>query len=403
MIEGERRSHGPALALFAGCVALLLTLFAPVALLRFLGAVIALLIAASFLYSRIVPRFLSVERESPIVRGVRLKRAELRLTVASRLPISLPAVRLVDSVGRLPAEQSVFRLAIPARGSVTTCVVIRPQERGEFSVGPVHLAGFDPFGLFRWERSFPAPCTVVVFPALFRVRLVDERGLPAGTIRSSSPVHEDLTRYRGLREYVVGDEPKRINWKATAKTGRLFTTEYDRTLFFPVRVLLNLCREDYPERRRDHLIERAIETAASVAVSYVRLGQAVGLAIAPGEEMGGAAPAAGEEPIEVPLPERAGWAHAEKVLERLARLGRIGGHADFGPLLVRGSGSVRLILVGPDLTDEQTEVAVAARRRGVSLEHLKILSATEAERNRELAALLRVTAVEEGGGDIVAG
>jgi len=388
-MSGDLPGGNRALAAIAASAAAFFALFAPVALLRYLAAVVLLLLLAAYLCSRIVPRFLAVERESAVVRGVRFEPAALRFAVTSRLPFPLPAVRVAETVGRLRAAQAVFRSLLPARGRVAIEIAFRPQERGEFPVGPIRLSGYDPFGLFGWEKSFPAPAVVVVYPAIYRIELINDRGLPAGSIRSRSPFHEDLTRYRGVREYVAGDEPKRVNWRATAKMGRLFTSEYDRTLYFPVRILLNICREDYPERRRDYLIERAIETAASLVVSFARLGQAVGLAVA-----------AEEGPREAPISERTGWAHAIEILEKLARLQGAGGHADLRPLLSGGQTGVRELLVGPDLTDEQVAVILAVRRRGRAVEHVKIVSATAAERHRELASLLRVTTVEEAGHDI---
>ena len=391
-MSGAAVASSRALAVLAAGASAFFALFAPATLLRYLAAVILLLLVASYLYSRIVPRFLSVERESRVVRGVRFQRTAMRFGVASRLPFSLPAVRIAETVGRLRAEQTVFRSLLPARGRVAVEVVFRPQERGEFPVGPIRLSGHDPFGLFEWERSFSAPASVVVYPAIYRIELVNDRGLPAGSIRSRSPFHEDLTRYRGVREYVAGDEPKRVNWRTSAKMGRLYTTEYDRTLFSPVRLVLNICREDYPERRRDYLIERAIETAASLVVSFAQLGQAVGFSVA-----------AAEGGFESPVAERTGWAHATELLERLARLQAAGGHADLRPLVTGGQAGTRVLLVGPDLADEQVAVVVAARLRGMALEHVKIVSATAAERHRELASLLRVTTVEEAGHDILRG
>ncbi len=391
-MSGDLPAGNRALAVLAACIAAFFALFAPAAILRYLASVVLLLLAGSYLYSRMVPRFLAVERESSVVRGVRFERAALRFSVMSRLPFPLPAVRVAETVGRLRTEQALFRSLLPPRGKVGIEVAFRPQERGEFPVGPIRLSGHDPFGLFGWERRFPAPATVVVYPAIYRLELVNDRGLPAGSIPSLSPFHEDVTRYRGVREYIAGDEPKRVNWRLSAKTGRLYTTEYDRTLYSPVRILLNTCREDYPERRRDYLIERAIETAASLVVSFARLGQAVGLAVASKEGVPGS-----------PISERTGWDHAVGILEGLARLRQDGGHADLRPLVAGSQAGVRQLLVGPDLTEEQVAVVLAALRRGRAVEHVKIVSATEAERNRELESLLRVTIVEEAGHDIVRG
>ena len=102
-------------------------------------------------------------------------------------------------------------------------------------------------------------------------------GLPAGSIRVDNPVYEDVTRYRSLREYLPGDSLRRVNWKASAKTGQLFVMDYLPLLHAPVLILLNLNSGDYPIRHRYHRIERAATLAASLVVHFLSLRQEIGL------------------------------------------------------------------------------------------------------------------------------
>ena len=56
----------------------------------------------------------------------------------------------------------------------------------------------------------------------------------------------------------------RINWKVTARTGKLHSMAYLSYLRAPVLIVLNLTREDYPARYRYHYLERAATVAASL-------------------------------------------------------------------------------------------------------------------------------------------
>ena len=117
-------------------------------------------------------------------------------------------------------------------------------------------------------------------------------------------LYEDVSRFRSLREYQPGDELRRINWKVSARLGKLHTTEYNPSLYFPILVLLNLCAPDYPLEGRYPHMERAIELAGSLVAYFPGLKQQVGLIAAariPGEP----------EPVSVPI--RAGTSHGVRI------------------------------------------------------------------------------------------
>ena len=44
---------------------------------------------------------------------------------------------------------------------------------------------------------------------------------PLGTLRHTQPIFEDPSRVTGKRDYISGDSLRRVDWKATAATGRL--------------------------------------------------------------------------------------------------------------------------------------------------------------------------------------
>jgi uncharacterized protein (DUF58 family) len=214
---------------------------------------------------------------------------------------------------------------------------------------------------------FPAPVRVIVYPAIFPLTLEHRRGLPAGNLAVLNRLYEDVRRFRSLREYTPGDELRRINWKVSARLGKLHTTEYNPSLYFPVLVLLNLCAPDYPLSGRYPLIERAIELAGSLVVYFAGLKQEVGLAAAariPGEP----------GPVAVPI--KAGTSHGVRILESLARAHPVDEEMDFAALALGGAASSGLILptgtrvlaVTPRLSGVRRASLQALTRRGWQLE-----------------------------------
>jgi uncharacterized protein (DUF58 family) len=87
---------------------------------------------------------------------------------------------------------------------------------------------------------------------------------------------EDPSRKKGTREYYRGDALNRINWKASARTGRLRVNLYETTISMGTVVFLNLNLSDYANPVV-YYTELAITVAASIANYIYTIGQEVGL------------------------------------------------------------------------------------------------------------------------------
>lgn len=113
---------------------------------------------------------------------------------------------------------------------------VTPTRRGDFVLGPLtarfgSLLGF-------WHRQFStsgalgaeAEQHVRVYPDTSEVRRY-ELGLRENRVQNAG-LHILRLRGRGtefesLREYTTGDEYKSINWKASARSGKLISTNYE--------------------------------------------------------------------------------------------------------------------------------------------------------------------------------
>jgi uncharacterized protein (DUF58 family) len=334
-------------------------LFAPFRPFRF--AVLALLVirALSLLYAYLIPRFVKVTRSETLIHAQRFQRFRVTLDLHNRGPIPIHYLTVADTYGSFVVRGGSFMVALPPGGHRQITYEAESHYRGEFSLGPVRLRGADPMGFFSWDHQPPTPGTVLVYPAVFPVEMHEKDGLPSGSITVSSRLYEDTTRFRSVREYVAGDELKRINWKVSARMGKLFSTEYTPSIYYPVMIVLNLTEADYPMGQREHLMERAIEVGGSLLFFFVSIKQEVGI-ITTGSIRGSDRP-----PSE---PARAGVGHAIGILEMLARVTAGKEPIDFtGHVLASGvpiPTGAKVMVVTPPTTDAQNDSLVALRRRG---------------------------------------
>lgn len=363
----------------------LVFLFAPFRVIRFLAAFLFLVNAASSLQSRIAPRLVTAERveEGPF-RVHRFQKFTVRLKVRNLGPLPVGTLLVTDVTGGLHTDDPTCCLM--SLGPFETreiSYVAEGHERGDYRLGPVSLKAESALGFARWRKAVAAPLDVVVYPAVFSMDLAQRRGLPAGNLKVANRLYEDVTQFRSMREYAPGDELRRINWKASARMGKLYSMEYVPSLYFPVLIALDLTEEDYPLTRRRQLIERAVETAASLVFHFVAAKQQVGL-VATGTVAGMASPLSAGI--------RAGYGHAVGILEILARVRSTEERVDFShALLAASAGSpagTRILAVIPPLAEAKADALRGLRRRGHDVEAFVISSSAVREEDTTLRGLV---------------
>ena len=362
------RSEGRAGAWAVLILFLLAFLFVPFRSLRVVAGLFFLVEALSLLAAYMLPRAFVVTRRDEVIRVNRLQRVRITLTLRNRFVLPIRSVLVTDGPGGIfPLFPAVFLRSFQPREEATFSWEAEARDRGEFQIGPVTISGPGPFGILAWRVIHGSPIRVLVYPAVFPLTLEHRKGLPAGNIAVLNRLYEDVSRFRSLREYVPGDELRRINWKVSARLVRLHTTEYNPSLYFPVLVLLNLCAPDYPLEGRYPAIERAIELAGSLVVYFAGMRQEVGLAAAariPGES----------GPVSVPI--RAGTSHGVRILEALARAHAVEEEMDFASLALGGSFTrgaplptgTRILAVTPRLSRERQAGLQALAHKGLHLE-----------------------------------
>src|SRR5437667_3076941 len=100
------------------------------------------------------------------------------------------------------------------------------------------------------------------------------------------------TEFYSLRGYVSGDDPRRINWRRTARQGRLIVNEMEAERVTDVMIVLDT-DVSYYEAAEAELFERGVRAAASMASLLLRQGNRVGM-ILQGERRGIVRPAFGK-------------------------------------------------------------------------------------------------------------
>ncbi len=330
---------------FAAFAGLACFLFATNGPLRALGMFEFAVTALCWAYSRHCQASFTARRTVSSLRVPRNDRLELVILASNRSRLPLYSCFFGDTPGMLSvgADDARWLLTLPPESTVALRYTIAGSSRGDFGIGPFRFRGGDPLGLFPFDTRIDDRAEVLVLPARIDVDLRFDRGVPQGEIAARDLRYEDVTLCRSIRDYRAGDELKRINWKATARLGRLYTNEYLNTLNGPLMVFCDLSAGRYPLRLRRDQAERVIETAAAL----------VNLAAEKRQECGFASTGTGRPFL------KSGSAKAPTVLDCLARMDmaaeRDGDTEIDRAFLARAIASTpvggRCLYVGPDRPD----------------------------------------------------
>ena len=189
----------------------------------------------------LLPREIVLQRQLPNTVGVG-DRAEAAYRLRSHWPRPARATlhdRLPLAVSRTPDGFAPFVLR--AGEEVTVPFVVSGRERGRHALGPVALRTEGPLRLVARTLRFAPDDAVTVTPSIAAVRryrlLALQHRLRDAGIRNIRRRGEGTTFAR-LREYVVGDDPRHVDWKATARRRtpmvREFTVEQGQTVMICV-------------------------------------------------------------------------------------------------------------------------------------------------------------------------
>jgi uncharacterized protein (DUF58 family) len=190
-------------------------------------------------------------------------------------------VRVADELApSLGAVTRRVRVVVPARGQVTAATAIRPARRGRFVLGEVVVRVEGPLGLMARQGRRRLPGVLRVYPPFdsrdeAELRVNKARILEVG-LRSAQG-RGGGTEFDSLREYGVDDEFRRIDWAATARSGKPIVRTYRAERNQTVLLLLDSGRTmagrvaDVP--RLDHAMD-AVMMLTSLAT---RLGDRAGL------------------------------------------------------------------------------------------------------------------------------
>jgi uncharacterized protein (DUF58 family) len=258
---------------------------------------------------------------------------------------------------------------------VNTC---RIRVRGRNAFGPIWVRLHGPWGVLEAQRAVETLRTVKVLPETFASREQLQKDIGA-EIRLLDRVRRARqqgtgTEFESLYPFRLGDDPRRIDWRATARQQTLVVRRFRVERHRDVMILLDNGRLMGAQTGRGTKLDCAVDSALHLARVALQSGDRCGIAVYDNQVRGF-------------LPPIAGTSALRSLVECVFGLQTQWHESDFAPMLaeLRSRQAKRtFLIVISDLSDAETSARLCASLQQLQRHHLVLFAALKTPLLREL-------------------
>ena len=211
--------------------------------------------------SRILPEKLSNGDQNPIT-----------LTIENFYTFPV-YIRIIDEI---PEQFQIRDFKIDRKLSASSVTELqyelRPTERGEYHFGKLNIYATSVFGLVARRFTFDDTSMVPTYPSFIQLRKYDlmtiSNNLHQYGIKKVRRLGHTM-EFEQIKEYVMGDDLRTINWKATAKKNALMVNQFQDEKSQPVYSVIDKGRVMKMPFEGLSLVDYAIN--AALVISNVAL------------------------------------------------------------------------------------------------------------------------------------
>ena len=175
------------------------------------------------------------------------------------------------------------RITVPARGQLREVLPVNPARRGhDATQGAFAIDSIGPLGLGLRRGSVALPWDVRVYPVLTAMR---RQAAVAQSLRRREPGTRPLRRlgegrlFESLRDFVPGDDPRHVDWKATARRRKLITRQFEAERRQQVLLVIDAGRLMTADVGSGSRLEMVVQAALEMAYAAAQHDDNVGIMV----------------------------------------------------------------------------------------------------------------------------
>ncbi len=170
---------------------------------------------------------------------------ELTVSIQNKYPFEVT----VDIIDEIPVQfqKRDFKktLRLSSKSVLEYTYNVRPVERGEYVFGHLNLYVSGRIGLVKRRYRFEKDQMVKVYPSFIQMKkysflALDNRLTMYGMKKIRRIGH--TMEFEQIKDYVIGDDVRTINWKATAKRASLMVNQFQDEKSQPIYTIIDASR-----------------------------------------------------------------------------------------------------------------------------------------------------------------
>jgi len=234
------------------------------------GMCLAAILLSGF-YALFASPKLDIQRRTKPAKLRSRNEAQLVLELNNEKKTPSPILYAVDTIAGRKNVRLTFG-SIPSNESLKIGYSTPELQRGILEVGPLELSIQDPLGLVQKNLKVDSSTTYLVRPQFFELApITASSGRLKTTHKRSRTKKPGDDEFYALRPYVVGDDLRKVNWRAAARSDNLLIRQDRETQLGAVTIVLDSALENHtPES-----FERAISATTSILHSAYKGGDLV--------------------------------------------------------------------------------------------------------------------------------
>jgi hypothetical protein len=188
----------------------------------------------------------------------------IKLTLNTSRDIEIEGFSLVEN--RTSDSFWTKNLSVKAGKTIQYEYKINSDKRGVFYIYDLYIEIQDPTGLGKIIATKRVKSEMIVYPSMIDSLPpnINLRGLE-GNHQVRRLIHDDSSFFIGSRSYKTGDPLNRVDWKATARVGKLHTKQFAYTSQKQLILIGNLrTQEKWALGHDKEVIERIISVTAGL-------------------------------------------------------------------------------------------------------------------------------------------
>ena len=216
----------------------------------------------------------------PVLRQSQLFQVELTLLNRGE---TAALFQIIDSPPTdFTSSRKIIASRLPPRQEITQTYSLKSYRRGSFKFGAVFYRVTGPLGLIQRQGKIDLPQQVYVLPDITGEDSRDLQLALAGALqagRRKSPRRGEGREFESLREHQRDDDFRHIDWKASAKRGKLISRQYETERDQRLMILLDTGRLMSPKIGPYRKLDYAINACVHLAQVALHKGDLVGYAV----------------------------------------------------------------------------------------------------------------------------